>query len=81
MRTKATTKVKVPTFKGTSFKVELEKKYRERSLNNHLRSVPLFASVDEEFIWRLLKQNVELVSYNQEPGHLQGRRRRRTRFT
>ena len=62
--TKATTKVKVPTFKGTSFKAELEKKYRERSLDNHLRSVPLFASLSEEFIDHL-RQNVELVSYNQ----------------
>jgi CRP-like cAMP-binding protein len=61
---KATSKVKMPTFKGTSFKTELEKKYRERSLNNHLRSVPLFATVNEEFLERL-KQNVELVSYNQ----------------
>ncbi|HEV7393339.1 MAG TPA: cyclic nucleotide-binding domain-containing protein, partial [Burkholderiales bacterium] len=61
---KATSKVKMPTFKGTSFKTEMEKKYRERSLNNHLRSVPLFASLDEEFIEHL-KQNVELVSYNQ----------------
>src|ERR1700736_1101618 len=62
--TKATSKVKMPTFKGTSFKTDLEKKYRERSLNNHLRSVPLFASLDEEFI-DFLKEHVELVSYNQ----------------
>ena len=62
--TKATTKVKMPTFKGTSFKAELDKKYRERSLSNHLRSVPLFASLSEEFI-EYLRQNVELVSYNQ----------------
>ena len=62
--TKATTKVKMPTFKGTSFKAELEKKYRERSLSTHLRSVPLFASLDEEFIEHL-RQSVELVSYNQ----------------
>src|SRR6184192_2907447 len=62
--TKATSKVKMPTFKGTSFKTELEKKYRERSLNNHLRSVPLFASLDDEFIEHL-RQHVELVSYNQ----------------
>jgi CRP-like cAMP-binding protein/Fe-S-cluster-containing hydrogenase component 2 len=61
---KATSKVKMPTFKGTSFKAELENKYRERSLNNHLRSVPLFATLSEEFIQRL-KENVELVSYNQ----------------
>src|SRR5207248_4764229 len=62
--TKATSKVKMPTFKGTSFKAEIEKKYRERSLNNHLRSVPLFASLDDEFIEHL-RQRVELVSYNQ----------------
>src|SRR5439155_18524682 len=62
--TKATTKVKMPTFKGTSFKAELEKKYRERSLNNHLRAVPLFASLDDEFVEHL-RQHVELVSYNQ----------------
>jgi CRP-like cAMP-binding protein/Fe-S-cluster-containing hydrogenase component 2 len=61
---KATSKVKVPTFKGTSFKVEMEKKYRERSLETHLRSVPLFASVGDEFI-AYLKEKVELVSYNQ----------------
>jgi CRP-like cAMP-binding protein/Fe-S-cluster-containing hydrogenase component 2 len=62
--TKATSKVKMPTFKGTSFKVEMDKKYRERSLDNHLRSVPLFASLDDEFI-AYLKQKVELISYNQ----------------
>ena len=56
--TKATSRVKAPTFKGTSFKAELDKRYRERSLNNHLRSVPLFASVSEEFIEHL-RQNVE----------------------
>jgi CRP-like cAMP-binding protein/Fe-S-cluster-containing hydrogenase component 2 len=61
---KATSKVKMPTFKGTSFKIEMEKKYRERSLNNHLRAVPLFALVDDAFIEHL-RQNVELISYNQ----------------
>src|SRR3982075_2187031 len=59
---KATSKVKMPTFKGTSFKVEMEKKYRERSLETHLRSVSLFASVGDEFI-AYLKEKVELVSY------------------
>jgi CRP-like cAMP-binding protein/Fe-S-cluster-containing hydrogenase component 2 len=62
---KATAKaVKVPTFKGTSFKAEMDEKYRQRSLETHLRSVPLFASVGEEFL-RYLKDKVELVSYNQ----------------
>lgn len=60
--TKAATKVKVPTFKGTTFKTELDKKYRERSLTTHLRSVPLFASVDETFL-ALLTQKVELVTF------------------
>jgi CRP-like cAMP-binding protein/Fe-S-cluster-containing hydrogenase component 2 len=60
--TKAATKVKVGTFKGTTFKTDLDKKYRERSLNNHLRSVPLFASVDETFL-ALLNQKVELVTF------------------
>jgi CRP-like cAMP-binding protein/Fe-S-cluster-containing hydrogenase component 2 len=62
--TKATSRVKVPTFKGTSFKAELDKRYRERSLSSHLRGMPLFALVGEEFIEHL-RQNVELVSYNQ----------------
>jgi CRP-like cAMP-binding protein/Fe-S-cluster-containing hydrogenase component 2 len=62
--TKATSKVKMPTFKGTSFKTEMEKKYRERSLSNHLRAVPLFAMVDDAFVEHL-RQHVELISYNQ----------------
>ena len=60
--TKAATKVKAPTFKGTTFKVEMDKKYRERSLNNHLRSVPLFSSVDETVL-ALLNAKVELVTF------------------
>jgi CRP-like cAMP-binding protein/Fe-S-cluster-containing hydrogenase component 2 len=63
--TKAATKVKVATFKGTTFKTDLDRKYRERSLNNHLRSVPLFASVDETFL-ALLNQKVELVTFGKE---------------
>src|SRR3954454_20388061 len=61
---KATSKVKAPTFKGTSFKAELDRKYRERSLGNHLRSVSLFGSVDEDFL-NYLKEKVELLSHNQ----------------
>src|SRR6476469_751838 len=56
--------LKAPTFKGTSFKTQMDEKYRQRSLETHLRSVPLFASVDEEFL-KYLKEKVELVSYNQ----------------
>ena len=61
--TKASTKVKAPTFKGTSFKAELDRKYRERSLSNHLRRVSLFATVSEDFI-NHLNQQVSLVSFN-----------------
>ena len=61
---KATSKVKAPTFKGTSFKADMDRKYRERSLSNHLRAVPLFAPLDEAFL-EYLKDKVELVSYNQ----------------
>jgi CRP-like cAMP-binding protein/Fe-S-cluster-containing hydrogenase component 2 len=61
---KATSRVKAPTFKGTSFKAELDKRYRERSLDSHLRSVPLFATLSNEFIEHL-RQSVQLVSYNQ----------------
>ncbi len=61
---KAASKVKVPTFKGTSFKTEMEKNYRERSLSNHLRRVPLLAPLTDEFVARL-KDQVELVSFNQ----------------
>jgi CRP-like cAMP-binding protein/Fe-S-cluster-containing hydrogenase component 2 len=56
--------LKAPTFKGTSFKAQLDEKYRQRSLETHLRSVPLFASVGDEFL-KYLKEKVELISYNQ----------------
>jgi CRP-like cAMP-binding protein/Fe-S-cluster-containing hydrogenase component 2 len=61
--TKASTKVKAPTFKGTSFKKQLDEKYRERSLVSHLRSVPLFSTLDLEF-FNHLRDNAELVSCN-----------------
>jgi CRP-like cAMP-binding protein/Fe-S-cluster-containing hydrogenase component 2 len=61
--TKASTKVKAPTFKGTSFKKVMDDKYRERSLVTHLRSVPLFATLDLDF-FNYLKENAELKSFN-----------------
>lgn len=61
--TKATTKVKAATFKGTSFKKQMDEKYRERSLVSHLRSVPLFATLDFEF-FKYLKEKAQLVSCN-----------------
>jgi CRP-like cAMP-binding protein/Fe-S-cluster-containing hydrogenase component 2 len=59
--TKATTKVKAPTFKGTSFKKLMDDRYRERSLVAHLRSVPLFATLDLDF-FNYLKDKAELIS-------------------
>jgi CRP-like cAMP-binding protein len=53
---KTTTKVKAPTFKGTTFKTELDRKYRERALFNHIRNVPIFESLDEAFIQHLCTQ-------------------------
>lgn len=61
--TKANTKVKAPTFKGTSFKKVMDDKYRERSLVTHLRSVPLFATLDLGF-FNYLKEKAELKSFN-----------------
>ncbi|MEO0452577.1 MAG: cyclic nucleotide-binding domain-containing protein [Verrucomicrobiota bacterium] len=60
---KSTTKVKAPTFKGTTFKEELDKKYRERSLKNHLKSVPIFEELSQDFIDQLA-ENVELKTYH-----------------
>ena len=59
--TKASTKVKAPTFKGTSFKKAMDEKYRRRSLVNHLRSVPLFAGLGDDFLG-YLRDRAELVS-------------------
>jgi CRP-like cAMP-binding protein/Fe-S-cluster-containing hydrogenase component 2 len=59
--TKASTKVKAPTFKGTSFKKQMDEKYRQRSLFNHLRSVPLFAGLGDEFL-NYLRDRAELIS-------------------
>ena len=59
--TRAGTKVKAPTFKGTSFKKQLDEKYRARSLVSHLRSVPLFTGLDAEF-FDYLRDHAELIS-------------------
>ena len=62
VETKAGTKVKAPTFKGTSFKTEMDRKYRERSLTSHLRGVPLLSTLDDEFL-TYFKKTVVLASY------------------
>ncbi len=61
--TKAAKKVAAPTFKGTSFKKAMDDKYRERSLVHHLRSVPLFGTLDLDF-FNHLKEKAELISYS-----------------
>ena len=62
--TKATSKEKTVarTFRGTSFKKLMDEKYRERSLIQHLKSVPLFATLSLE-AFEKLKQTAELVSF------------------
>ena len=62
---KARTKIKVPTFKGTSFKKVLDDRYRERSLESHLRSVPILGGLSTEYL-KELTQRAELVSVNKD---------------
>jgi len=50
-----------------SFKEWVDRRYRERSLANHLLAVPLFSECDSQFIDRL-KAKSEFVSY--EPGQV-----------
>jgi CRP-like cAMP-binding protein/formate hydrogenlyase subunit 6/NADH:ubiquinone oxidoreductase subunit I len=45
-----------------NFKAEMERKYRQRALDNHLRSVPIFRDLSDEFI-SYLRDRVQLVSY------------------
>lgn len=48
--------------KNKTFRAQLEKKYRERALATHLRSVPILASLTPEFI-NHLRDRVELIRY------------------
>jgi CRP-like cAMP-binding protein len=59
---KSSTKVKAPTFKGTSFKADLDKKYRARAMFNQIRSVPVFESLDEPTV-RTLCETSEMKTY------------------
>ncbi|NJK91486.1 MAG: cyclic nucleotide-binding domain-containing protein [Blastochloris sp.] len=47
---KSSTKVKAATFKGTSFKTELDKKYMSRALLNQIQRIPIFESLSQEFL-------------------------------
>ena len=49
------------------FRKRMDEKYRQRALDNHLRSVREFRDLPDEFIDRL-RQRVELMSYN--PGEV-----------
>ena len=49
------------------FRAQHEKTYRARTLDTHLRAVPLLAGLDQEFIDRL-RERVDLIRY--EPGQV-----------
>jgi len=49
--------------RNKTLRAELEKNYRKRALEDHLRTVPLFASLSHDFIDELA-QKVELVRYS-----------------
>ncbi len=53
--------------KNKTFKAQLESTYRQRALASHLRGVPIFASLTDEFIQEL-RERVELVRYS--PGQV-----------
>jgi CRP-like cAMP-binding protein/Fe-S-cluster-containing dehydrogenase component/ferredoxin len=48
--------------RNKTLKAQLDANYRKRALDDHLRSVPMFASLTQEFI-DLLRNKVELVRY------------------
>ena len=52
-------------YNSKTFKQKLADNYRDRALETHLRSVPMFAEVDRDFI-EYLRQRVELVDV--QPG-------------
>jgi CRP-like cAMP-binding protein/Fe-S-cluster-containing hydrogenase component 2 len=53
--------------KNKTFRAELERKYRERALETHLRSVPVLASMPQDFI-DYLRDRIELIRYT--PGEV-----------
>jgi CRP-like cAMP-binding protein/Fe-S-cluster-containing hydrogenase component 2 len=53
--------------KNKTFKAELDKRYKQRALDTHLRSVPIFAGLTKEFIDGL-RDRVELIRF--EPGQV-----------
>ncbi len=53
--------------KNKTFRAQLEANYRGRALGTHLRSVPIFANIDEDFV-DVLRDRVELIRYS--PGEI-----------
>lgn len=53
--------------KNKTFRAELDRKYRQRALQTHLKSVPVFASMPTDFI-DYLRDRVELLRYS--PGEV-----------
>jgi CRP-like cAMP-binding protein/Fe-S-cluster-containing dehydrogenase component len=49
--------------KNKTFRAELDRKYRQRALETHLKSVPVFASMPADFI-AYLRDRVELQRYS-----------------
>jgi CRP-like cAMP-binding protein/Fe-S-cluster-containing dehydrogenase component len=49
--------------KNKTFRAELERKYRERALETHLRSVPVLASMPQDFV-DYLRDRIELIRYS-----------------
>jgi hypothetical protein len=53
--------------RNKTFRAQLERNYRARALDSHLRSVPVFTSLTQDFIDHL-RDRVELLRFN--PGRL-----------
>ena len=49
--------------KNKTFRAELDRKYRARALETHLKSVPVFASMPPDFV-EYLRDRVELLRYS-----------------
>lgn len=49
--------------KGKIFKTKIDANYKERALASHLRSIPEFASLPDEFV-KHLQERVELIPYD-----------------
>ena len=49
--------------RNKTLKAQLDAKYRQRALDDHLRTVPMYASLTQDFI-NVLRDKVELVRYS-----------------